>query len=78
MKSLTNDRALLDLIGKYHESRESNSDWDSEKEQIHVFLLELYERRQCTLKLKSILDVTDMEISSMIDDFQDERGLLIT
>lgn len=78
MKSLTTDRALLDLIGKYHERRKSDSDWDSEKEQIHVFLLELYERRQCTLKLKSILDVTDMDISSMIDDFQDERGLLIT
>lgn len=77
MKSLTTDRALLDLIGKYRERRKSDSDWDSEKEQTQVFLLELYARRQCASKLKSIADVADMEISSMIDDFQDEKGLLI-
>lgn len=77
MKSLTTDRALLDLIGKYHERRKSDSDWDSEKEQIHVFLLELYARRQCSSKLKSIGDIAEMDISSMIDGFQDEKGLLI-
>lgn len=77
MKSLTTNRALLDLIGKYHERRKSDSDWDSEKEQTQVFLLELYARRQCASKLKSIADVANMEISSMIDDFQDEKGLLI-
>lgn len=77
MKSLTTDRALLDLIGKYHERRKSDSDWNFEKEQTHVFLLELYARRQCSSKLKSIADVAEMDISSMIDDFQDDKGLLI-
>lgn len=77
MKSLTTDRALLDLIGIYHARRKNNSDWDSEKEQILVFLLELYERRQCSLKLKSLADVMEMSIDSMMDSFQDEKGLLI-
>ena len=77
MKSLTTDRSLLDLIGKYKKRRKNDSEWNSEKEQTFVFLLELYERRQCALKLKAILDVTGMDISSMVDSFQDEKGLLI-
>lgn len=77
MKCFTTDIALNNMITAMVEQREIQDSWGVMDEQILLFLRELRVRRSRDNNIANELRMTDSICSSIHDEMQDQRELLV-